>query len=167
MYLYPELPVSFGNFSLILSISSANTPKQEKSAVLREQEEHLRVAVQERSHFTQLCQQSRLKKINYNLNLGSVSNTVDTSLHFSFDFVQQVSYPSDPIQASLIYFLTPRKCQIFSVHSEGIPCQVNYLIDESVNCGKGANVVISLVHHFSSTCSSGEKHACFNADNCS
>ena len=26
--------------------------------------------------------------------------------------------------------------------------QINYLIDEAVNVGKGANVIISLVHHF-------------------
>ena len=33
---------------------------------------------------------------------------------------------------------------------------MNYLIDEVVNCGKGANSVISMLHHFLSTQNLGE-----------
>ena len=51
--------------------------------------------------------------------------------------------------------------------TEGLPKQVNYLIDEAVSCGKGANVVISLIHHFFENYGLGEKTMFLNADNCS
>ena len=44
---------------------------------------------------------------------------------------------------------------------------MNYLIDESVAAGKGANTVISLVHHYLDHHGLQERHAHFNADNCS
>ena len=50
---------------------------------------------------------------------------------------------------------------------EAIPCQVNFLIDESVQCGKGANTVISLLHYFFDHYGMGEKHVHLHADNCS
>ena len=65
-----------------------------------------------------------------------------------------------------IYFKTPRKCQLFGIHVEGLSRQVNYLIDESVSCGKGANAVISLLHHFLTNFAIGEKHLSLHADNC-
>ena len=45
--------------------------------------------------------------------------------------------------------------------------QINYLIDEAMNVGKGANVIISLVHHFFATYGLGEYVAHLHADNCS
>ena len=36
--------------------------------------------------------------------------------------------------------------------------QVNYLIDEAVNTGKGANLIISMVHHFLATHNLGEAY---------
>ena len=65
--------------------------------------------------------------------------------HYSFDMAQQVFYPQQP---GPMYFLTPRKCAIFGVCCEALPCQVNYLIDEAVDTGKGANAIISMLHHF-------------------
>ena len=56
---------------------------------------------------------------------------------------------------------------MFGVHAEGLPEQINYLIDEAVSCGKGANGVISLVHHFLENYGIGEKHLQLSADNCS
>ena len=56
------------------------------------------------------------------------------TVHYSFDFAQQVRYPSDPLQPGPVYFLTPRKC---GVCCEAIPRQTNYLIDEAVDAGKG------------------------------
>ena len=46
-------------------------------------------------------------------------------VHYSFDFAQQVHYPSDPLQPGPVYFLTPRKCALFGVCSEAIPRQVS------------------------------------------
>lgn len=68
----------------------------------------------------------------------------DTTIHYSFDMAQQVSfkyfllilscvhhfhllqvhYPCDPLQPGPMYFLTPRKCAIFGVSCEGLPRQV-------------------------------------------
>ena len=45
--------------------------------------------------------------------------------------------------------------------------QVNYLIDESVNTGKGANTIISLLHHFLATHNFREANLHLHADNCS
>ena len=53
------------------------------------------------------------------------TSSLDMTLHLSFDYAQQVHFPSDPMQPGPIYFLTPRKCGIFGVCCEGIPKQVN------------------------------------------
>ena len=61
-----------------------------------------------------------------------------------------------------MYFLTPRKCAIFGVCCEAIPRQVNYLIDEAVDMGKGA--VVSMLHHFLQVLSEKDVH--LHTDNC-
>ena len=66
-----------------------------------------------------------------------------------------------------IYFLTPRKCGIFGVCCEAIPRQINYLVDESVDIGKGSNSIISKLHHFFHTFGLGEQLVTLHADNCS
>ena len=92
--------------------------------------------------------------------------TNNIAVHYSFDFAQQVHYPSDPHQPGPIYFLTPRKCGIFGICCEALPRQINYLIDEAVDVGKGANTVVSLIHHFLETHGLGENHVHLHADNC-
>ena len=79
---------------------------------------------------------------------------------------QQVHYPSDPLQPGPIYFLTPRKCGIFGVCCEAIPRQINYLIDEATDTGKGANTIVSLLHHFFAVHGLGERDVHLHADNC-
>lgn len=74
--------------------------------------------------------------------------------------------PSNPLQPGPIYFKTPRKCGIFGVCCEGIPRQVNYLINESAQTGKGANSVISYLHHFFDKHGLGETDVHVHADNC-
>ncbi len=80
---------------------------------------------------------------------------------------QQVFYPNDPLQPGPVYFLTPRKCAIFGVCSEAIPRQVNYLIDENFDVGKGANAIISMLDHFFDHHGLGERKVHLHADNCS
>ncbi|XP_033107569.1 uncharacterized protein LOC117109344, partial [Anneissia japonica] len=41
--------------------------------------------------------------------------------------------------ADPVYFLTARKCGIFGVHCEGLSQQVNFLVDEGMDHGKGPN----------------------------
>ena len=87
-------------------------------------------------------------------------------VHYSFDFAQQVHYPSSPLQPGPIYFLTPRKAAIFGVCCEAIPRQVNFVIDEASDTGKGANTVVSLLDFFFSHYGLGETTASLHADNC-
>ena len=92
-----------------------------------------------------------------------------------------------------MFFLTPRKCALFGVQCKAFPRQVNFLLDESGDCGKGANTVISLLHYYFDhhglgkskcavddcsifslqykltvhvTCNAGEKKVFLHADNC-
>lgn len=95
------------------------------------------------------------------------ARSLDTTIHYSFDFAQQVHIPSNPMQPGPIYFKTPRKCGIFGVMCEAIPRQVNYLIDEASDVGKGANTTISFVHHYFHNHGLGETHVKLHADNCS
>ncbi len=94
------------------------------------------------------------------------SNSVPIKAHYSFDYAQQVHFPSDPMQPGPIYFLTPRKCSVFGVNCEAIPRQVNFLADEAGDCGKGSNTVISQLHYFFENHGLGEKEVYLHADNC-
>ena len=76
------------------------------------------------------------------------------------------SSPNDPLQPGPMYFLTPMKCAIFGVCCEALPRQVNYLIDEAVDTGKGANSIISMFHHFFEVHGLGEREVHLHADNC-
>ena len=89
------------------------------------------------------------------------------SMHYSFDFAQQVHYPANPRQPGPIYFLVPRKCGLFGICCEGVGQQVNFLIDEGSCIGKGSNAVISYLHHFFEAYGLGEDHVDLHCDNCS
>ena len=86
-------------------------------------------------------------------------------MHYSFDYAQQVHYPSNPMQPGPIYFLTPRKCSVFGVNCEALPRQVNFLYDEAGDCGKGTNSVISMLHFFANH-GMGEMEVFLHTDNC-
>ena len=92
--------------------------------------------------------------------------SLNKTMHYSFDYAQQVHIPSNPLQPGPIYFKTPRKCGIFGVMCEGVPNQVNFLIDEASSTGKGANATISYLHYFFSHHGLGESNAHLHADNC-
>ena len=72
--------------------------------------------------------------------IAPASNAI--SVHYSFDFAQQVHYPSNPLQPGPIYFLTPRKAAIFGVCCEAIPRQVNFVIDEAAFPPKRVGVAV-------------------------
>ncbi len=73
----------------------------------------------------------------------------------------------NPLQPGPIYFLTSRKAAIFGVCCEAIPRQVNFVIDEASDTGKGANTVVSLLDYYFSHHGLGEATASLHADNCS
>jgi len=55
---------------------------------------------------------------------------------------------------------------IFGVCNDGCNQQVIYLIDEAENPGKGADCVISMVHHYLGKYGQNEKAVYLHADNC-
>ena len=57
-------------------------------------------------------------------------------VHYTFDFSQQMFIPHHAQQMGPIYFLVPRKVQLFRVRVDGVPRQYNYLIDENETIGK-------------------------------
>ena len=160
-----------------LIIRAANCPDAVKSGVYAEAQEHLRVVTSERSYYKTTCDQCKQKIVQFFTDADGVfhppplgsqtpANSRDISVHYSFDYAQQVHYPSNPMQPGPIYFLTPRKCSVFGVNCEALPRQVNFLCDEAGDCGKGANTVISQLHYFFEHHSMGEMEVFLHADNC-
>ncbi len=142
---------------------------------LREAEEHLLSATTERSYRTAVkkCKEVVREHFTENdtisppVNAAVPSGTGPSRVHYSFDFAQQVHYPHNPLQPGPIYFKTPRKCAVFGVCCDALPRQVNYLIDEASDTGKGANTVVSLLHHYLGNHALGESELGLHADNCS
>lgn len=71
-----------------------------------------------------------------------------TLLVLSFDFAQNVSFPSSPQQVGASYFKSNRKCSLFGINNEGNGVQTNITIDEADLTGKGVNAVISMLHYY-------------------
>ena len=75
------------------------------------------------------------------------------NVHYTFDFAQALAVPHHARQEGPLYFLTPRKVQLFGVAIEGQYKQLNYVVDEDQGIGengagiKGANGVISMPHN--------------------
>lgn len=153
-------------------LRSANLSEEQKSASVQVQERHLFHAQREREIYRELCKKSE-ETFNC-LTSTEIFKPFEKHrpcsttgfIHYSYDYAQKIHYPSNPLQPGPIYFKTPRKCSIFGVCCEAIPRQVNFLIDESVLTGKGANATISYVHHFLENYGLGETDAGFNAHNC-
>ena len=120
------------------------------SACLRAQEEHLSRANGERSFYksTIKAHEPTTQQVfgSKPWSSSTVLCSLQNRMHYSYDYAQQVHYPSSPLQPGPLYFKTLRKCSIFGVFCEAIPRQVNFLVDEAVLRGKGANSTISLVH---------------------
>ena len=58
------------------------------------------------------------------------------------------SIHSKPVQ---FFFKIARKCGVFGISCEVTSIQMNYLIDETDEIGKGANGTVSLIHHYLQT----------------
>ena len=119
----------------------------------------------ERACYTDVCKDVK-DNLPHDLLLGqNVPCSYPGKCHYSFDFAQQVHFPSDPLQPGPIYFKCPRKCGLFGIACEAFPRQVNFLLDESVHTGKGANTVVSMLHYFLNNHGIGEFHLHLHADN--
>ncbi|XP_071507058.1 uncharacterized protein [Diadema antillarum] len=85
-------------------------------------------------------------------------------MHYSFGFSQQLHYPADPQRSGPAGFLSARKCGIFGINCEGIPKQVNFLIDEGVQHAKNSVAALSYLHHFFQHFGLGEKMVSLHCD---
>ena len=141
-----------------LLMRSANMPEAVKSQRLKDAQAHLDLARIQRHHYNEQC-----AKAKDNLPEGEGRPSV---MHYSFDYAQQVHFPFNSQQPGPIFFKTPRKCGIFGMSCEPTSTQVNYLIDEADDVGKGANATISLVHNFLQNHGLKESHLLLHADNC-
>jgi hypothetical protein len=92
--------------------------------------------------------------------------------HYTFDYSQAVLIPHHFRQVGPLYFLNPRKIQLFGVRVEGSPVQLNYLLDEDQTIGmdgagsKGPNGVLSMLDNALSRQGLGEVECHLHADNC-
>lgn len=133
-------------------VCSANLSEAEKVNLIEQQMPHLRHATTEREYYKEKYQEAKQTVQNlagsWNPECRRPPNSFPGEMHYSFDFAQQLHYPSDPLQPGPIFFKTGRKAVLFGVCCEGIPRQINYIIDESVATGKGSNAVVSLLHSF-------------------
>ena len=116
---------------------ASNKPIDEKMAVLEEQKRYLHAAGSERKFYKEACELSKLevRRINYALVVIQAKTpcSFEGTMHYSFDYAQQLHYPANPLQPGPIYFKTPRKCQLFGVVAVATTRQVNYLIDEALS----------------------------------
>lgn len=110
-------------------ILSASSLEKEKS--VNDLSTHLQMAANERKYYNEAIAKAKEKKIN----------------HISFDYAQSVQIPFSPQQIGPMYFLSPKKVNVFGVCDEGERTQKNYLISEESSPGKGADATISLLHH--------------------
>ena len=124
----------------------AGASEEDKIAAVEAHSDHLRKAKREREIYNSAVDNSKdFLKGHSTVSLLSPSQpcSLQGTVHYSFDYAQQVHYPTNPQQPGPIYFKTPRKCGIFGICCESIPRQINYFIAESVATGKGANATIS------------------------
>jgi len=147
-----------------INITVAAGTEEEKLEALDKAREHLLSATKERTHYRQCIEISR-QSYSASMKGKEQQNKPDT-MHYSWDFAQQVHYPYEDHQVGPIYFKTSRNAQLFGVCCEALPRQVNYLIDEADFPGKGADTVIAMLHHFFACYGLGERHLLLTADNC-
>ena len=150
---------------------AANLSEDEKAECIRAHQDHINCAQAERELYKNSCTNSKetLEALGGFAALNHANGnacSLKTTMHYSFDYAQQVHYPSNPMQPGPIYFKTPWKCGIFGIMCEAIPQQVNFLIDEASSAGKGANATISYVHFYFEHHGLGETDVHLNADNC-
>jgi len=145
-----------------INMAVAAGTEEEKLEAIENAKEHLLSAMKERTHYRQCIEVSKQSL----LIKGETQKRKPDTMHYSWDFAQQVHYPYEDHQVGPIFFKSPRTAQLFGVCCEALPRQVNYLIDEADFPGKGADTVISMLHHFFSCYGLGERHLLLTADNC-
>ena len=106
-----------------LMLRSANQDEGEKEQTLADALEHLRIVNIECTFYCDTlaeCKCTVFSKFSQDgtLQLPSAPRaplSTSTPVHYSFNYTQQVRFPSNLLQPGPIYFLTCQKCSIFSV----------------------------------------------------
>ena len=147
-------------------VKSANLPENEKSEKLKNAETHLSLAKLQRTYYNEACSEAKTSYEIYKNEVTGSASVYGGPMHYSFDYAQNVHYPSNPQQPGPSYFKSLRRCGIFGVTCEPLGFQVNYLVDEDDEVGKGANATVSLLDHFLYEHGIGEQHLSLQADNC-
>ena len=90
---------------------TANMPDILKSEKVQKQEQHLYIVQQERSLYNNLVHESKLVAAANNISTLAKNDACSTniSMHYSFDFAQQVHFPSDPLQPGPNVFFGPEE----------------------------------------------------------
>ena len=93
--------------------------------------EHLQDAAREKLAYQQAVKESleELKDVYRGCGPIPSTSTQYTKIHYIFEFSQQMFIPHHARQIGPIYFLVPRKVQLFGVQVDGVPKQYNYLVD--------------------------------------
>ena len=145
-------------------------PVAAKEKVLQDSMQHLEKVKEERAFYNQVISDCML---NFATRPPSDSIlrprspcSLPLEMHISFDFAQQVGIPYSSQQVGPIYFLSAFKIGLFGVGLAPLKKFVLYVIPESCDTGKGANTVISLIHHFIENFGVGEVMLQCHADNC-
>ena len=148
-------------------VRAANNTSDGKSPVLLEYEEHLRVVVIERSFYKTMCDENKRYIKEYftsndefeppppNSQLPANSN--DIVVHYSFDYAQQIHFPSDPLQPVPFTFLLQESVGYLALIMKPYLVRSIFWCDEAGDCGKGCNTVVSQWHFFFSRIKDLEK----------
>ena len=131
---------------------------------LQKQHGHLQAVAEERNLYREMVKDAKIMARERKLGRKEAC-TLNGTMHYSFDYTQQVHFPNDRMQPGPMYFLCPRKCGIYGVNCEGTSQQVNYLIDEGQTVSKGSNSVISFLDDLFLHYGLGETHVQLHCDN--
>ncbi|VDI80170.1 Hypothetical predicted protein, partial [Mytilus galloprovincialis] len=113
--------------------NTGNMTEEEKTILLQNYGGHVKKAKKQRDYYRDQCQES---KENYTQlpdnqrNRGQPPLSFEGSMHYSFDYAQQIRYPHYAQQVGPLFFKTPRKYQCFGVCAVGSGPDI-YLVDES------------------------------------
>ena len=91
-------------------LRSTNRSEEDKTMCLERAQVHIELAKKERDHYNSECKTCADQWKEFQ----DGANTVYTgAMHYSFDYAQQVHFPSNALQPGPLFFKTARKCQIF------------------------------------------------------
>ena len=99
---------------------TVNLPEAEKVEAVRRQEEHLCLASGEREHYKNCCNESKacvqahLDEVDFAF--GQKACSYEGTVHYSYNNVQQLHYPSNPNQPSSIGG-SDRECSHVNLHT--------------------------------------------------